>query len=167
MLCRGEFSTSPRVSTLLSNVIRYQASVRHISGVKNALSDFGSRNPCTCDDQNCQICIFIAQSEECVVRNINVQDILDNRCKLPFTNRAALATIQLECGDLRRVHSHLKQGTRPSKKVTNVKDVKRYLQNVLISRDGLLVVKPKDLYSVRERIVVPRSVKQPTHGITH
>ena len=157
-LCRGEFSTSPKVSTFLSTVSRYQASVRHIKGVKNGLSDFGSRNPCTCEDQNCQICIFIAQSEECVVRNINVQDILDNRCKLPFTNRSAWAAIQLECSDLRRVHSHLKQGTRPSKKVTNALDVKRYLQNTLIARDGILVVKSNDLYSVRERIVVPRSV---------
>ena len=28
---------------------------------------------------------------------------------------------------VRRTHAHLKQGTRPSKKVTNVKDVKRYV----------------------------------------
>ena len=31
-LCRGEFSTSPRVSTFLSVVSRFQASVRHVSG---------------------------------------------------------------------------------------------------------------------------------------
>jgi len=31
-LCRGEFSASPRVSTFLSTVSRYQASVRHVYG---------------------------------------------------------------------------------------------------------------------------------------
>ena len=34
-LCRGEFSVSPRVSTFLSVVSRYQASVRHLSGSAN------------------------------------------------------------------------------------------------------------------------------------
>ena len=31
-LCRGEFSASPRVSTFLSTMRLYQASVRHVSG---------------------------------------------------------------------------------------------------------------------------------------
>ena len=31
-LCKGEFSASPCVSTILSTVSRYQASVRHMSG---------------------------------------------------------------------------------------------------------------------------------------
>ncbi len=64
----------------------------------------------------------------------------------------------MECPDLRRVCSHLRQGTRPSRKLTNVKDIKRYLNNVLISRDGLLVVQSKIPYSIKERIVIPRNV---------
>lgn len=44
-MARGEFSASPRVSTFLSVCSRFQVSVRHISGVENALSDHGSRNP--------------------------------------------------------------------------------------------------------------------------
>ena len=43
-LCRGEFSASPRVSTFLSVVSRYQASVRHVSGSAILPSDFASRN---------------------------------------------------------------------------------------------------------------------------
>ena len=76
------------------------------------------------------------------------------RKKEPFASRLVLT-----CPDLRRVHSHLKQGTRPSKKLTNTKDVKRYLNLVSISRDGLLVVKRDEPFAAsRECIVIPRSV---------
>ena len=43
-LCRGEVSASPRVSTFLSVVSRFQASVRHVSGAAILPSDFASRN---------------------------------------------------------------------------------------------------------------------------
>ncbi len=140
-------------------VSRFQASVRHISGVDNALSDFGSRNPAECDNKSCQICSFIYESEECVVRNISVQDILDNKCKLPFMSRAAWMLTQSECPDLRRARAHLEQGTRPSKKVTNIRDVKRYLNNIHIASDRLLVVRNNEpMAYIKERIVIPRSV---------
>ena len=81
------------------------------------------------------------------------------KTSLPFTSRSAWLQSQLECSDLRRVHSRLKQDTRPSKKLTNIKDVKRYLNLVSISRDGLLVVKRDEPFAVsRECIVIPRSV---------
>ena len=57
-LCRGEFSASPRVSTFLSIVSRYQATVRHVSGAAILPSDFASRNAAPCEDESCQICIL-------------------------------------------------------------------------------------------------------------
>ena len=70
---------------------------------------------------------------------------------------------QSECSDLRRTHAHLKQGTRPSKKVTNVKDIKRYLAIASIAKDRLLVVPRNDSLSpARELIIVPRHV---LHGL--
>jgi len=157
-MARGEFSTSPRVSTFLSICSRFQISVRHISGVDNALSDHGSRNPPECLDNNCQICSFIEMTENSVVRGITVQDILSGDKKIPYTSRVAWMATQLDCNDLRRTHAHLKQGTRPSKKMTKIKDVKRYLNNITIANDGLLVVRNDDPMSpVRERIVIPRS----------
>ena len=65
---------------------------------------------------------------------------------------------QMQCPDLRHVHAHLKQGTRPSKKITKANDVKRYLNHVTIASDGLLVVKSKEPFSTKERIVIPRGV---------
>ena len=128
-LCRGEFSVSPRVSTFLSVVSRYQMSIRHVKGSAILPSDFASRNAAECRDGGCQICSFVQQTEECVARNtsISVDDVLDGSSKLPFTTRSTWRTIQSECPDLRRTCAHLRQGTRPSKKITDIRDVKRYL----------------------------------------
>lgn len=158
-LCRGEFSASPRVTSFLSIVSRYQVTVRHINGSANIPSDFASRNAPECIEPRCQICNFIVQTEDSVVRSVYVQDVLDNMTRLPFTTRSAWLNIQSECQDLRRTHAHLKQGTRPSKKITNIKDVKRYLSVATISKDGLLVVRRNDpLVPSTELIIVPRSV---------
>ena len=158
-LCRGEFSASPRVSTFLSVVSRYQASVRHVSGSAILPSDFASRNAPPCDDEACQICSFIKHTQDSVVRATTFQDVLDGNVKLPFTSRSAWKGIQADCPDLRRTHAHLIQGTRPSKKLTNIKDVKRYLNVATIAADGLLVVKRNEpLIPSRECIIVPRHV---------
>ena len=158
-LCRGQFSSSPRVTSFLSAVSRYQVSLLHLAGSANLPSDFASRNAPACDDPRCQICSFVSEAEDLAVRPITVHDVLSGQASLPFTSRAAWLQTQLECPDLRRVHSHLKQGTRPSKKLTNIKDVKRYLNSVSISRDGLLVVRRDEPFSPpRECIVIPRSV---------
>ena len=140
-LCRGEFSASPRVTSFLSTVSRYQVRLQLLAGKANLPSDFVSRNAQECSKPQCQICTFIREMEDSVVRTVSIQDILDNVANLPFTSRSAWLQIQNDCPDLRRVRAHLKQGTRPSKKLTNIKDIKRYLNSALISRDGFLIVK--------------------------
>ena len=124
-LCRGEFSASPRVTSFLSTVSKYQINVRHLNGSINIPSDFESRNASECAEPRCQICSSITQLEDSVVRSVQLQDIIDNQTRLPFTTRSAWLAIQTDSPDLRRTHAHLKQGTRPSKKTTNIKDVKR------------------------------------------
>ena len=162
-LCRGEFSASPRVSTFLSAVSRYQASVKHIAGINNLPSDHASRNAPECNDSSCQVCVFVKTLEECSARNISLTDIENGKIRLPFTSRNAWKSIQSDCQDLRRTHSHLVQGTRPSKKATNVRDIKRYLQVCTIAKDGVLVVKRSEpLAPQRECIVVPSQV---VHGL--
>ena len=158
-LCRGEFSASSRVTTFLSIVSRYQVKIAHVSGAANLPSDFASRNPNVCADQSCQVCKFCADTEDSVVAHLSVSDVCDAHVPMPFTNRAAWISTQLECPDLRRVHSQLGQGTRPSKKMTDIPDFKRYLRSVTIARDGLLVVREdRPLAAPSERIVVPRGV---------
>lgn len=158
-LCRGEFSASPRVSTFLSTASRFQVSVRHVAGAAILPSDFASRNALECEDTSCQVCSFVKRTEESVVRLTSTEDILSGRAKLPFTSRTTWLSLQSECPDLRRTHAHLLQGTRPSKKLTNVKDVKRYLNVATIANDGLVVVKREEpLTPTREGIIVPRQV---------
>ena len=157
-MMKGEFSASPRVSTFLSVCHRFQVSVQHISGVNNALSDHGSRNPAECEDKTCQVCRFISEIECSVVRASTVQDIISGKVKVPFLSRTAWQSTQLECPDLRRTHAHLRQGTRPSRKSTNIRDIKRYLNKITIARDGLLILRNDEPNAIcKERIVVPRS----------
>ena len=103
------------------------------------------------------MCSFISRTRDSVVRAVSVQDILQGNVRLPFTSRTAWFCVQSECPDLRRTHAHLVQGTRPSKKLTNIRDVKRYLQVASVAHDGLLVVRRHEpLSSSRECIIVPR-----------
>lgn len=101
----------------------------------------------------------MSEAEDLSVCPIMVHDVLSGPASLPFTSCSTWLQTQLECPDLCRVHSHLKQGTRPSKKLTNIKDVKCYLNNVAIFWDGLLVVKRDEPFiSPCECIVIPQSV---------
>ena len=138
-LCRGEFSANLRASTFLSVVSHFQASVRYISGAAIFPSDFASRNAAACENKICQVCSFISRTRDSVVRAVSVQDVLQCKVCLPFTSQPAWVAVQSECPDLRRTHAHLVQGTRPSKKLTNIKDVKRYLQVASVADDGLLL----------------------------
>ena len=119
-LCRGEFSSSIHVATFLTIASQYQISIRHLSGSSNIPSDFACRNAQDCNNPSCQICSFVAYAQEAVIRIISVQDILSGTVVLPFTTRSSWISTQSECPNLRRVHSHLIQGTRPSKKLTNI-----------------------------------------------
>ena len=158
-VCRGEFSASPRVSTFLSTASRFQVTIQHVAGAAILPSDFASRNSPDCDDSTCQICTFVKRTEESVVRLTTAEDVLSGRTKLPFTSRNAWLSLQSECPDLRRTHSHLLQGTRPSKKLTHIRDVKRYLNVATIASDGLLVVKRDEpLEPTRQCIIIPRQV---------
>ncbi len=158
-LRRGQFSNSARVTTFLSTLCRYQVELRHIAGVANLPSDFGSRNPTTCTESSCQICKFVHEAEDSVVRSLSVHDVCVGGAKMPFTNRSAWHSTQQECPNLRRTHAHLSQGTRPSRKVTKIPDVKRYLRQVTIANDGLLVVPSSEPFQpTRQLIVVPKGV---------
>ena len=78
---------------------------------------------------------------------------------LPFTSRGTWLSIQPECSDISRTVANMRQGTRPSKKLTNIRDVKRYLNVSTLATDGLLVVKKHLPFTpCRDCIVVPRQV---------
>ena len=143
---RGEFSTSARVATFLSYLSQHRVDLHFISGQMNLPSDFHSRNPPGCESASCQICKFVKESEDITVRSVTVEDILSGHGTVPYNNRNAWKSLQLECSDLRKVHAHLSKGTKPSPKKSNQTAVKRYLNEVIISRDGLLVTVHSEPY---------------------
>ena len=159
-LRRGEFSTSARMTTFLSNVSRYSAEIQHIAGRVNLPSDYASRHPLDCTNPNiCQICKFSNESSTLSVYEINIKNILDGEASLPYTNRESWKLIQTECPNLRKVSAHIKNGTIPHRKNRNLRTVRKYLSsNIVVSHDGLLVrriVKPLICY---DQIVVPEDV---------
>ena len=155
-LCRGQFSSSARVSTFLSALSCYKVSLQHISGAANLPADYHSRHPMECDTQDCQICRFIHNSATVTVHKLCISDILDGKFNMPFLSRTAWKATQ-DCPSLRRTYAHLAQGTRPNRKNTTIKLVKRYLRVATLSPDGLLVVK-KDIpfTQTRSLIIVPQ-----------
>ena len=158
-LLRGNFSHSNRLTTFLSAASRFNAQLQHLDGSTNVPSDFQSRNAAECLNTSCQICSFVDDLQSASVLKINIDDITVGTSKMPFVNQPAWISLQANCPDLQRCHAHLKQGTRPSMKLTKIKGTKRYIQNCTISRDGLLVVPHKEAFApVKERIVVPRKV---------
>ena len=101
-LNRGDFSNSSRVTAFLSTIARYQVQVQHISGSANLTADFGSRNPITCDERSCQVCKFVGESEDSVVREISIDEVCRGTVRMPFTTRTTWLATQNECPDLQR-----------------------------------------------------------------
>ena len=157
-LRKGQFSSSSRVTTFLAALCRFNVHLSHVKGSENIYADFASRNAAECNNDRCQVCKYVQESSESVVRACTVSDVLSSAAPVPYCSRSGWFELQLSDDYLRRACAHLKQGTKPSRKSTGIKDVKRYLQVAKVSRDGLLVV---DQYSPStgkiEKIVVPRS----------
>ena len=156
-MSRGQFSTSARISNFLSVLSRYTVSVQYIPGNSNLPADFHSRHPAECDEKNCQICTFLSECETSTVFKLTVSDVMDGKCSLPFTSPMAWKAAQHDCPSLRRTYAHLTQGTRPTKKDTHMRDVKRYLQSCTIGRNSLIIHrKILPFCPTRELTVIPR-----------
>ena len=167
-MCRGFFSNSARIVTFLNAAGRYHVTVSHISGVRIPLADYNSRNPVQCESSSCQVCKFVADTSDAVVRKTTVESILKGDTPMPFASRSAWLATQQECSSLRRVYAQLSQGTRPSKKMTKIPHIKKYLNVAVIARDGLLVVRENvPFQGTIERIVVPQGVIHGLVTVTH
>ena len=162
-LARGEFSASSRVATFMSVASRYHVSFMHLKGALNLSADFQSRNTPSCELPSCQICSFVRELSESVVRSVSVNDIISGKVSSPFASRNAWKSIQEECLDVCNAKNLLKRGSRLSKNVTKMTDVKRYANIATIAKDDLLVVRRSEPFTAtRECIVVPRGV---AHGL--
>ena len=78
---------------------------------------------------------------------MSVAGVLAGVANIPYLNATA-------CQILRRVFAHLTQGTRPSKKKRNIKDLKRLLQIATVDTNGLLVVQKTDPFIGPKRLII-------------
>ena len=150
-LCHGEYSHIARVSNFLPTLNRYQVSLQYIPGCSNMPADYQARNPAECIEKACQICKFIADNSTSTVYSLSVTDILEGKSSMSFMSPAAWKISQQDCQAL--TYAHPSQGTRPSHKDNNIRDVKRYLRVCTIGSDGLLIVR-----TARDLIVIPSQV---------
>ena len=169
-LMRGAFSTSSRVNTFLATISRFHVTLSHIPGKDNQVSDYASRNALPCHDR-CQMCKFIEELEDSVVRAVSLADVLSGRCTIPYMNRNTWIQAQQDCPELQKVYRLLRDGRVPSKKRKGMTDVKRYLQYCRLSQspaDGLIIVpQEKALLPTRQRIVIPRHVLEGLLTVLH
>ena len=154
-LRKGMFSASARVSTFLSTLSSLNVSLCHIKGTDNQISDYNSRNPNTCPEQNCQVCKFVNDTANSVVLSVKVDDILSGSSKMPFLNTSAWRSAQQADPVLRKAFAHLSAGTRPSKKGKNSGSLKTYLRLGSIDESkGVLVVKKEDPYVGSRNLII-------------
>ena len=74
-------------------------------------------------------------------------------------NKAAWKSAQNDCPTLRRTYAHLTQGTRPSRKSKNLKDLRRFLLVATVNTQGLLVVKKMNPFiGEQDLIIVPSAI---------
>ena len=66
-LCRGQFAASPRLTSFLSTVSRFQASIQHLADRASIPADIASRNAPDCSHSTCLVCTFVREQEEATV----------------------------------------------------------------------------------------------------
>lgn len=86
--------------------LHYQAPGRHLSGTASIRTYIASRNASECTRPTCQVCSFVQLREDSVDYRPSVEGMRNYPSWLAF---------QAECPDIRCIHAHLTQDTRPLK----------------------------------------------------
>ena len=170
MLKKGVYSTSARLQTFITASQKYNVNWQHISGkLKTPLieaADFSSRNPVVCTSESCKICELSKTPNE----SYATIGSLATTISLPMeSSKSAWKEIQSSCKDLRRVVSHIKGGTAPRKKETNINDIRLLLRKATLNKHGILIVKTVLPYETKqtETIVVPRTYAESILTLMH
>ena len=137
---RVNFQLTPVLElNFLTTASWFHITTQHLAGSANIPSDFTSHNAPTCEEPHCQICTFIHCTEEYVVHKASVADIVGGQVCLPYTSHSSWKFTQMDVPDLRHVDAICLK-VPGHKKLTNIKDIQRYLKYTTIKWDGLLVV---------------------------
>ena len=75
------------------------------------------------------------------VCSVTVSGVISGSVRMPFLKSVAWQSAQHDSLPLPQAYAHLTQGTCPSKKTKNIKDLCQYLNVASVSQNGLLVVR--------------------------
>ena len=182
-LRRGQFSRSVRVAFLLSTLAEHNVFLTHRSGT-NHPGDYDSRHPLKCNfGPKCQVCIFahnlagpMAQelahpghsklppdtgSKNAYIGTISVEDVLNGKVDIPFTQRGGWRNIQDEDKTLQTLKMHMTGGTIPMRRKVKQPELRKLYnlfqhQKLTIAKDGLIVkINTNNVGNTHEVIVVP------------
>ena len=173
----GQPSTSRRLQDLLTNISAEHIKVLHISAkIPSPLLeyvDFASRNPVECDNQKCTICEDSKEPDTTFfgIVKVNAAGVME-MTSIPRMSIPVWKEIQQSSSDLRKAAALLESGKEPHKKAKQVNDVRKYLRNCTLNKDGLVVAKNDDksqpfLLKKHERIVIPKEFAYSYTTILH
>ena len=167
LIKQGNFSTSARMSSFLTNINRIEIVSSHVSGKAklNPIADHQSRFPSSCYSDLCSVCRFVDEAIGAVLEPEAKNCSILTNINEGFTSRTAWKQAQNENEACARAKHFLITGKPPPKPIGKHtgelwNDIRQYFRDASISKDGLLVVKtkPEDLSGdiVRQRIVIPK-----------
>ena len=174
----GKPSTNKRLQDLLTNISAENIKVKHISAKLASpileYVDFASRNPVNCENDKCTICEDSKHPDITFFGNVSInlvsgQPEID---KVPQMSIPVWKQIQQSSDDLRKVVALLESGKQPHKKAKKMNDVRKYLRDCTLNRQGLLVAKNDDknqpfLRRKNDRIVIPKEFSYSYATILH
>lgn len=157
---KGQYSSSPRMQSIINNVNRIPIIVQLASGKanQNACSDYQSRHPAQCTAAHCSICNFVKETADSVllptaINSINPEEIMDNR--------KAWSKIQDGQKACKEAKYLLRTGKTPNKLSGKINsEIRRLCSIAKIDKNDLLIVPSKlNKYSSVQvdLIVVPQT----------
>ena len=157
---RGQFSTNRRLQDLLANISSERLTVVHMSAKIASpilrLVDFGSRNPVECKNEQCSICKESLNPDVTFFGQVDVQDT-----NPPHVTVSMWKDMQKSSHACHRAAALLESGKVPHRKETRINDIRSYLRQCTLSKQGLLIASSNDQTHpfqdrCAERIVVPQ-----------
>ena len=160
MIRKNQYSASPRIQSLITNVNRLPIIVQLASGKnkQNISSDYQSRHPSECDSEHCSVCKFVSESSDSVLIPAAINNM---SAENSMTNRNAWNKIQDQQKACKEAKYLLKSGKTPSKMSGKINsEIRRLCSIAKLDKTNLLIVeKQPNKYSSQktELIVIPQT----------
>ena len=155
---KGNYSASPRIQSLITNINRIPIVVQLASGKnqQNISSDYQSRHPSNCNTEHCSICNFVNEtSDSILLPSINSIE------PESMHNKTAWNEIQNQQKATKEAKYLIKSGKTPSKVSGKIQsEIRRLCTIAKLNKNNLLIVEsqPNKFSSVKiELTVIPQT----------